>query len=277
MRFLHFILAHSIFIAFCAVGLCYQTYFLLNIKPDSNILAFVFFSTICSYNFYWLLSKFYFSKSVLSVAFVKTHFSFIFIFLVGAVGTIYFFFFLQNIFLFVAIGLVLTLLYSLPLWPFNLAKKVRNVGYLKTVLLAFTWAFVTTILPSSTLIDTNVVAVLLLLLVRFTFMLLLCILFDMRDVSIDKVHGLHSLVTDISKKGVVNLLLMSLVIFMISAFVFCFQFSNLNQAIAFLFTAIIFWFIYKLSLKPKGYIFYYFLVDGLMLLSAAASYFVRFS
>jgi hypothetical protein len=35
--------------------------------------------------------------------------------------------------------------------------------------------------------------------------------------------------------------------------------------------------VYKLSLKPKGYIFYYFLVDGLMLLSAAASYFVRFS
>jgi 4-hydroxybenzoate polyprenyltransferase len=274
MRFLHFILAHSIFIACCAVGLCYQTYILLNIEPDINSLGFVFFSTLCSYNFYWLLSKFYFSKRVLSIGFVKAHASFFFIFWVAGIGTIYFLFCIQNSFFLVAIGMVLTLLYALPLWPFGFVKKMQKFGLAKTVLLAFTWAFVTTILPASFLLSTNIIAVLLLLLVRFSFMLLLCIVFDMRDIAIDKLHGLHSLATDFYNKTVNNIIVIVYVFFIIAAFIFCFYFSNKLQVLAFLFTGIIFWLLYRLSLKPKGYVFYYFWVDGLMLLSAAATYIV---
>jgi 4-hydroxybenzoate polyprenyltransferase len=274
MRFLHFILAHSIFIACCAVGLCYQTYILLNIEPDINSLGFVFFSTLCSYNFYWLLSKFYFSKRVLSIGFVKAHASFFFIFWVAGIGTIYFLFCIQNSFFLVAIGMVLTLLYALPLWPFGFVKKMQKFGLAKTVLLAFTWAFVTTILPASFLLSTNIIAVLLLLLVRFSFMLLLCIVFDMRDIAIDKLHGLHSLATDFYNKTVNNIIVIVYVFFVIAAFIFCFYFSNKLQVLAFLFTGIIFWLLYRLSLKPKGYVFYYFWVDGLMLLSAAATYIV---
>jgi 4-hydroxybenzoate polyprenyltransferase len=277
MRFLHFILAHSIFIAFCAVGLCYQTYILFNIKLDVNILAFVFFSTLCSYNFYWLLSKFYFSKRVLNIGFAKTHASFFLIFLVAAVGTIYFLFCLQNSFVFIAIGIVLTLLYALPLWPFGFAKKLQQLGLVKTVLLAFTWAYVTTVLPANFLLHSNMVAVSLLLVVRFSFMLLLCVVFDMRDITIDKLHGLHSLATDFSKKTVRNIIGISYIIFMLAALIFCFQFSNKLQATAFLFSGIIFWLLYRLSLKPKGYVFYYFLLDGLMLLSAAATCIVGFA
>ncbi len=274
MRFLHFILAHSIFVACCAVGLCYQTYVLLNIKSNAYILAFVFFSTLCSYNFYWLLSKFYFSKRVFNLAFIKAEASFFIIFFVAGIGSTYLLFQLQNSFLFIAIGIVLTLLYALPLFPFYFTKKLQKLGFIKTVLLAFTWAFVTTVLPASFLLSTNIIAVLLLLLVRFSFMLLLCIVFDMRDISIDKLHGLHSLATDLSKKTVNNITIISFVVFIISALIFCFYFSNKLQTIGFLFTGIVFWIVFKFSMKPKGYVFYYFLVDGLMLLSAAATYIV---
>jgi 4-hydroxybenzoate polyprenyltransferase len=277
MRFLHFILAHSIFIACCAVGLCFQTYVLLNLEPNVNMLGFVFFSTLCSYNFYWLLSKFYFSKRILNISFVKKQASFFLTFLVAGTGTIYFLLYLQNSFVFVAIGIILTLLYTFPLWPFAFAKKLQKLGAAKTVLLAFTWAYVSTVLPTSFLLNTNFNAILLLLVVRFSFMLLLCIVFDMRDIAIDKLHGLHSLATDFYKKTVHNFIVVFYIIFMLAGLIFCLQFSNKLQALAFLFTGIIFWVVYKLSLKPKGYIFYYFLVDGLMLLSAAASYFVRFS
>jgi hypothetical protein len=41
--------------------------------------------------------------------------------------------------------------------------------------------------------------------------------------------------------------------------------------IFFLLTGGIAFFVYRLSLKPQGYIFYYFLVDGLMLISAAGT------
>ena len=44
----------SLYIALCAVLMAYQVTDLLKIQsPSSNFLWFVFFSTICSYNFHW--------------------------------------------------------------------------------------------------------------------------------------------------------------------------------------------------------------------------------
>lgn len=118
MRFLHFILSHSIFIAFCAMGLCYQTSLILHTQNNTNLYGFVFSSTICSYNFYWLLSKLYFTRKVDSTLFIKSHLSFLLLFVIALFGTIYF---LSKVFFllpYVVIGIFFTLLYSLPLWPF---------------------------------------------------------------------------------------------------------------------------------------------------------------
>ena len=66
---------------------------------------------------------------------------------------------------------------------------------LKTVLLAFTWAYVTVFIPlhksylflrHSELFVFNR---------RFLFMVMLCIIFDNRDKAVDKIRGLHSLAT----------------------------------------------------------------------------------
>ncbi len=276
MRFLHFILSHSIFIACCAMGLCYQTNVLLHLPQYANLYGFVFFSTVCSYNFYWLLSKFYFSDRNIDKAFFKRHISFLFIFLIAAGGTIYFLFFLLPLIPFIVVGVLLTLVYSLPLWPFALLKKLQRLGFFKTVLLSLTWAYITTILPASSILFENILPVALLFTARFCFMLLLCIIFDKRDISIDKLHGLRSLATDLSQQRLNTIIHIVFFCYFIMGLILRFHFNDKPQMFAFLITGAFVWLVYNLSLKKRGYLFYYFLVDGLMLVTALGTFIASF-
>ncbi len=139
MRFLHFILSHSVFIACCAAGLCYQTNVLLGIPHSLNVYGFIFFSTLCSYNFYWLLSKFYFARRAKLFSFLKKQFSLVAVFTFSALGTLFFLLLSEGLFLSAAVAATLTLIYSLPLWPFSFSKRMQKAGFLKTTLLAFTY------------------------------------------------------------------------------------------------------------------------------------------
>ena len=276
MRFLHFILSHSIFIALCAMALCYQTTLILHTQNNCNLYGFVFFSTICSYNFYWLLSKFYFTKKGFNAGFIKEQLSFIILFVCALTGTLYFLNNVSFLIPYVLGGVFFTLLYSLPLWPFEFSKKLQRIGFFKTVLLAFTWAYITTVLPAVGLLKTNIIPVCVLLAARFCFMLLLCIIFDKRDISVDKSHGLHSLATDTPAKTLDTIIYIVFISYFIMGLLLRYHFNDKPQMFAFLITGGFVWWVYTLSLKKQGYLFYYFLVDGLMLVSATGSFIATF-
>ena len=272
MRFLQFILSHSIFIAFCAAGLCFQTHILLHRPADINIYGFIFFSTLCGYNLYWLQSKFYFSDRKLNHAFFKRHFSFFLLFGLAAIGTFYFLLKLWWLLPYIAVGGVLTLLYALPLWPFDFARKFQKAGFFKTTLLSLTWAYVTVVIPAIQSGAINLMPIIVLFFARFSFMLLLCIIFDMRDISVDKVHGLHSLATDLSKKSLDIIIYMVFGLYIFAGLLVRTYFQDDKQVAAFAITGMIVWLVYRMSLRKKAYIFYYFLVDGLMLISTLLSF-----
>ena len=272
MKILQFILSHSIFISFCAAALCLQADILLHLPHNVNIYGFILCSTLCSYNFYWLLSKFYFSNRLVSRAFVKRHFSFVVLFTLAGAGMFFFMLRIWDLLPYIIGGICLTLLYSLPLWPFSFSKKLQKAGFFKTTLLALTWAYVTTILPAARVLHTETAPVLALLAARFFFMLLLCTIFDMRDISVDKMHGLRSLATDLGKRTLGIIITIVFICYLISGLLVRFYFHDDLQMAFFLLTGIITFFVYRLSLKPRGYIFYYFLVDGLMLISAAGTW-----
>ena len=276
MRFLHFILSHSIFIALCAIALCYQTNLILHTAKSLSLYGFIFFSTICSYNFYWLLSKFYFKKTVINFVFIKEQLSFVILFLTALIGTFYFVIKIPFLIPYVLLGVFFTLLYSLPLWPFKFFKKLQQLGFFKTVLLAFTWAYITTILPAVSLLTTSFIPVYSLLAARFCFMLLLCIIFDKRDVTVDKSHGLHSLATDTPAKTLNSIIYLVFISYFITGLLLRYHFNDKPQMFAFLLTGGFVWWVYTLSLKKQGYLFYYFLVDGLMLVSATGSVIASF-
>ncbi len=272
MRWVKFILSHSIFISFCAVAMCYQTFVLLNIVPARVTYFLVFFSTICSYNFYWLLSKYSFSRPKNLIAFFRRNVSYIVLALFSSLATLYCIYLDPKSTYYVVPAAVLTVMYSLPLWPFAWAISLRKAGIFKTALLAFTWAFVTVLIPAKDLPAAGNLAVILLFVTRFFFVGMLCAIFDKRDAHIDRMHGLHTLATDTPARALSLIMVASFFIYIAFGLWFRSSFSYDAQLIAFIITGLLTGWVFLLSQRPRGYVFYYFGVDGLMLFSASASW-----
>lgn len=271
MRWLQFILSHSIFIAICAVALCFQTAVLLNINLTGYLYAFIFFSTISSYNFYWLLSGYTFSGQSI-IPFLHRYYSNAIVLVAGSLGLLYTTLHITDLLPVIGLGLVLTLLYTIPLLPFKIFHVARKAGLLKTFLLAFTWAYVTVYIPYSQTPTGNFITLVMLFNNRFLFMLMLCIIFDARDTNVDKIRGLQSLTTIIKPSTVQYIMFGIFAAFIINGIVLRIYYDEIMQIIALLVTGVITAVVYFFSLKKQGYFFYYFLVDGLMLFSALATY-----
>ena len=264
----HFILSHSIFIAFCAAALSLQTLQLLNHPINFYRLGFIFFATLAGYNAYWMVSKWSFNKtSSLAPFLLKNKSSF----LVMASAIVGMFFCLTRVHLVMyntILTFILLALYAVPVMPFRFLHFTRKAGFLKTIVLAFAWTMVTTLIPLQVSIVALDHAAQLIFLNRFLFMLMLCIIFDKRDAAVDKIRGLQSLATDIRPTLLhffIGLIFIgySWISFSMSAYGIL-----LPQVIALLLTGCITIGVYTSSMKKRGYLFYYFLVDGLMFLSA---------
>jgi hypothetical protein len=268
VKWLYFLLSHSIFVAICAAAISYQT---LLICPFPFInhytMAFIFFATITSYNVYWLLSKKIKFTHIFTVK--KNNILFITVSFITAIICLLLSTLNTRL---VLPAVVLYGLYMLPLLPFKPLAFTKKLGFLKTILLAFTWTYVTVVLPLNKPFFLLGNEKLLLFFYRFSFMFLLCLMFDNRDAVVDKIKGLHSLSTD------THPLLLKMVIGISFAAMACCIFLmhsfglSISKSFSLILSAIALLVLYFLSLKKQGYLFYYFFVDGLMLFSAIATY-----
>lgn len=272
MRWLHFILSHSIFISFCAVALCYQTYELLRIPADNVVYVLVFSSTLCSYNAYWLLSKLSFNSKLSFRGFITRHLSNVLLFTASSISVLLCLYYIPEVIELLLIGGLLTVLYTAPLWPGRWVRPAKNLGFIKTFLLALTWTYVTIAIPAQLKVSEVDQTFALLFAARLLFMLMLCAIFDSRDSEIDKVRGLKSLATDVSSKTLHAIMLGSFILYLIAGTALRSQLHSPSQTAAFVITGAVVLLVYMLSLKKQGYIFYYFIVDGLMLFSALATF-----
>jgi 4-hydroxybenzoate polyprenyltransferase len=272
MKWLHFILSHSIFIAVCAVAMCFQTVTLLPVYADKWLYGFVFFATIFSYNAYWLLSKKIFGSVFYQPIFFKKEWLKIVLLAIYATGVLICYWQSQLTFTLIWPALVLNVLYVIPLLPVKSLAFTRRLGFLKTILLALSWAYVTAFLPllkPAVLLAHTEIA---LLINRFLFMLVLCVLFDSRDISVDKVRGLHSIATDLKPRLLQFLIIILFILLAASTYLLQYFGMDLLQVAALQLAGLATLYLYYLSNKKRGYFFYYFFVDGLMLFSAAATY-----
>lgn len=272
MKWLHFILSHSFFVSFCAVALAFQTGRLLHVDIPAYLYGFIFFATLCSYNFYWILSRFSFSGTVSIAAFLEKEATGISLFLISLAGMVYFLLISPVQLNQVAMAVLLTVAYSVPLLPFKLLHFTRKAGVLKTVLLAFTWTYVTAFLPMQTGWGLLSGADIFILTRRFLFMLMLCIIFDNRDKAVDKIRGLHSLATVLKPNQLLLLITVIFIILFGTNFLSVQYGVSLKQSIALQTSTIALLVVYFLSTRKQGYLFYYFVVDGLMLFSALATF-----
>ena len=272
MKWLHFILSHSIFISFCAVALAFQTSQLLQLDINPFIYGFIFFATLCSYNFYWILSKASFAMKEPLLPLLRKEASGILLFSIAAAGLLYCFFRSGLAIGYVVSAMLFTVIYSIPLLPIKALHFTRKAGVLKTILLAATWAYVTAFIPiQRSYMDLNN-ADLFIISRRFLFMLMLCIIFDNRDKDVDKIRGLHSLATVLKPAALRAVIYFIFALLFISNFFYRSYGITFDQSIALQISTLALLTVYFLSAKKRSYLFYYFIVDGLMLFSALATY-----
>ena len=272
MKWLHFILSHSIFIAICAVALAFQTAQLRHFTNSVFVYGFIFFATLCSYNFYWILSRFSFAENVTITGLLKKELKAVLLLIFSAAGFLFCLWRSSIPAGFVVTAILLTIIYSIPLLPFKFLIFIRKAGVLKTIVLAFTWTYVTAFIPihKAYLFLDN--ADLFIISRRFLFMLMLCIIFDSRDIAVDKLRGLRSLATDLKPSTLKLLIYIIFAVLFISNFFFQYYGITIYQSIALQISTLALLIVYFYSAKKQGYLFYYFIVDGLMLFSALATY-----
>lgn len=276
-RIFNFFVFSSLYIALCAVLMVHQTNQLLRLDYQFHeYFLFVFFSTICSYNFHWYLTPLTPTEK-LRVHWTQQHkILHLAFFVAGLAGSvIYAFYFTSHLF-WMALSVLLTFLYSAPKVPIRSFIFLRKMAVGKTIFLSFVWMYVTTFLPVIFSGKDWQPSDLLFCISRFFLIYPICILFDFRDRENDKKEGIISLITYLSKKGIQNLFFSCIVLFGISTIALYYAGLPLLVVLMLLTPGLITAILYKFAIRNFSDYLYYFVLDGLMMFSALLTAFVSF-
>ena len=267
-KFFDFLIFSSLFIAVCAVVVVYQTYILfLEIPVNNYYLAFVFFSTVCSYNFHWMLTPGSVNQVCRSEWSGRHRNIHLYFFILGLLASVFFFFYLANDWPFLLIAAVLTFLYSAPKISFAPFQWLKKFSIGKTIFLASVWTYVTTILPFFLENKTVATGSLLYFSAQFFFMLTICIVFDYRDRQQDKEEGIRSMITYLTEKGINVFFFISILFSALSLFLLYKEGIELKYILILAVPLVMISILYKKTKRNFSDYLYYFVLDGLIMLS----------
>jgi 4-hydroxybenzoate polyprenyltransferase len=193
----------------------------------------------------------------------------------GVIGSLVTFFYLHEHWPFLLLAAAITFLYSAPKIPHKYFRALRKIAIGKTVFLAWVWTYVTTILPLLIEGANWTPDFYLFVAGRFFLIYAICILFDYRDREDDKSKGIRSLITWLSEKGIRTLFILSILLFAICIMTLLLYNYSVIIVIALLLPGIITAILYKRALRDFSDMLYYFVLDGLMALSALLTLFTR--
>ena len=243
----------------------YSTYTIIIGKPINFHLAlFIFFSTVCSYNFHWALTPHSVAPSQRLQWDVNHKNYHLLLSVGGAIGALVFFFYFKNKWYYIAPSAILTFLYSAP--KISFFQPLKKVAIGKTIFLAMIWAYVTAALPI--LIEGSMSEKALLFCIgQFFFIYAICILFDFRDREDDKADGIRSMITYFNERGINILFMVSITIFIILDLVLKTQNVEWSKIVLLIFPALFLIGLYKYAKRNFSDYLYYFVLDGLMMMT----------
>ena len=257
----------STYIALCAVVMVVQTYYLFHFTPLTNFLPFVFFGSLCSYNFHWYLTPQDFGSSYKVQWSIKNKRLHLLLFVIGLIGSAWYLWQLLPYWQWLLATAFITFLYSAPKIPAKPFIHLRYIAIGKTIFLAFAWTHITAILPlmlssiewkpEHYLFAVN----------RFFFIYAICILFDYRDRTEDKKAGIKSLITAFEEREIDIIFWSSLLVFLFTTIALHFFAFPILHISALLVPAIIVALLYYRSKKDHSDYLYHFILDGLMMFS----------
>jgi len=261
----------------CAVLMVYQTCILFSLPFSFSLAGFVFSGSVCSYNFHWYLTppkvEQPTEKEAWNISNKKIH---LVLFVAGLIGSAVFTLLLIDHWFWLGITAFVTFLYSAPKIPHPVFAFLRRIAIGKTIFLAFAWMHVTTLLPMVMNLKTLSFHHVWFVVNRFFYIYAICILFDYRDVEEDKRTGIKSLITYLNEKGIDNLFWGSVVIAVITLGLLV-NYFLLTQIIALLVPIIILSLLYYPSKRDTSDYMYYFILDGLMMLSVPLLLLIKFA
>ena len=204
-----FYLNASIHVALAVFSFVKITEFYYELEHNQNLNYFIFFATITGYNFvkYFGIAKFHHRSLTNNLKIIQI-FSFICFLLMCLYGIQLS---IKTIYILVGCGL-LTTLYAIPFLS-GFQKNLRNISYLKIIVVALVWSGVTVVVPifdSHDIVDYQKVS--LLFLQRFLLVSVLILPFDIRDIKYDVI----SLQTIPRKIGIQNISFINIGIFVIT-------------------------------------------------------------
>jgi 4-hydroxybenzoate polyprenyltransferase len=255
----------------------YQTDILFShTKPYTGLTAFVFFSTICSYNFHWYLTPNSVTRSQ-RIQWAQKHKGWhLVLYFIGLVGAAISFFTIIEHWLVLAFGAFLTFLYSAPKVPQNIFRALKKIAIGKTIFLSFVWTYVTAVQPilvaslpwkaEYSVFTVN----------RFFLIYAICILFDYRDREDDQKDGIRSMITLLNEKGIDAIFILSIILFIITTLALAFYNLTAFEITILLLPGLITAALYNYAKRNFSDYLYYFVLDGLMGLSGLVILFFRF-
>jgi hypothetical protein len=265
-RIFDFILFSNIYVALGAVCLVQSS--IIQLQLNSSLIAYcflVFFSTLFVYNFQRVFYKAPENSALNSVRriwifknphLLKTLTG------IGFCGSVVAFLFNDfRIAIYLLPLLVLALLYFVP------AVKLRKNPWIKLLTLAIVWTMVTAVLPLLLKQGPFDTYALLHTLVRFWFMIAICIPFDIRDLKIDTADAVSTIPLRVGENRAKWLAFGCMVVYVLLIILeHLFGMINLKIFIALLFTATLNSMLVLMSSSKRSEYFYIAGIDGTMIL-----------
>ncbi|HLX65403.1 MAG TPA: hypothetical protein VKR41_00360 [Puia sp.] len=267
-KIVDFIVFSSLYVAICAVVMIWQTSrLLLGISPSIHLLGFVFFATICSYNFHWYLTPRSASPS-LRIQWTHHHKTLhIILYLIGAIGSIVYFFYLTDFIAALGFAALLTFLYSAPKLPQPFFRWLRHVAIGKTFFLTFVWVYVTAVLPVIVAGTSWHSSFYWYIASRFFLIYACCLIFDYRDREDDRAEGIVSMVTVLSERNFDRLFMISMILFTFTSIALSWYLYPALYIILLLIPGIILAILYPETKRNYSDYLYYVVLDGIVMLS----------
>lgn len=252
-----------------------HTLYIFNPGTDAfHLMGYIASATLLSYNLHWYLMS---EKSGMTLRMTWTiqHKNMLlFLSIAGAAAAFYFWLHLLHWWLPVSIPAIIALVYTAPNVP--ALNTLKIIAYGKTFLLAFTWTYVTVLLPLIIFNHGFTQVQLVFCLSRFSLIYAICLLFDNRDSEEDLNQGLITLPTRVSARTI-GFIFYTMIIFHVFITLTLIQYDFPRKEVpGLILPGIILAFLYRRSIqRPSDYL-YYFILDGLMMLSAMLSIMMAF-
>ena len=246
----------------------WQSSHLLHLTMSKDYYWFVFFATICSYNFHWYLTP----QSKNSA--VRTDWSFhhknahLIFYFGGVIGSVILFYKLREHWFALFFATLLTFFYSAPKIPLPYFRFLKQMSIAKTIFLTTVWTYVTAIMPVFIACQHFNHEMKWFAASRFFLIYAICILFDYRDRLDDKEEGIHTLINYFDEMGVNRIFVFSIIAFIVFTIGLLFSGVSFLNVMILIIPGIILFSIYSLSKDSVSDYHYYFVLDGLMMLSA---------